>query len=184
MYRKLSLSLAVLLGVSAAEAQSWTGSDGKIQYTFQGCVQEHTSVLCNMLLQPLKGDMEITLTGDNTNVVALDGTKQEARMYAVGNSSLAYTKVGAELFQGVATKVQVQFPNLPESQSVLARLTIEGKTFTNVPLNGRPLQVSSAPAPVRPATVSAQVGSTYNAVLSNCKQQGANLVCTATLSPR
>lgn len=80
----------------------------------------------------------------------------------------------------------VMFFNLPSDSKQISLSRYSETYFTKIPVRpyGTPAPVNTAPiTPTAANTVNVN-GSNYSAVLSNCKNQGGTLYCSAVLTPR
>lgn len=171
---------AMALGAGVAGAQTTvTTEEGR--YQLLGCYTQEKKVLCDVTFTLTKGD-SMDKYHEDTTVFAVDGTQTQPTefVYAGKVHTVSYVNPGGTVYKDIPVKLTV-VTGLPSTASTVRALIMDkgNVRWDNIPVRG-----AAAPAPVAaptPAPATINIAGTWNATLTNCKQSGNAVVCTATL---
>lgn len=171
------MAAATLAFAGAAGAQATVATEYG-NYQLLGCYAQNKQVAC---------DITFTLTGENKKDVYHQVTVFSANGAEVRPSEFVYAgkphkgtvvMPGGTVYKDIPVKLTIM-TGLPTTSTSLRALILNNGDvrWDNIAVRG-----AAAPAPVAaPAPAPVDIAGSLTATLTNCKQSGATIVCTATL---
>lgn len=173
--KKMMMLAAAAMALSAGVAGAQKLEIDNGTYAVQSCNQVKEGVRCDLTFTS-KTDDTYALRVNDFEAVMTDGTVLRAGRVEAGGTYTVGFFLDAKFYKGVPGKITLLFPT-DRTVTSLAALGIRGQAIVNIAVRN-----SAAPAPVAtPAPAQINISGTWNATLTNCKQSGATVVCTATL---
>lgn len=179
--KKLMMLVGLAL-VGSAGAQSWEVEDlGTVSLV--GCYGKQDGIYCDLTFSLTKKQTyQLYWSAYRWKAYGQDGTAKGADSIAFVDGKFGSSSNTKDIIANVPTKLQLYF-NIPNTTTSFRALAFNDVKFDNIPV--RPYSTASASAPQAVTKLpfsSTFTFSNYKGSFSNCQQQGANYVCTATIN--
>ncbi|MEF2278361.1 hypothetical protein V3W47_08605 [Deinococcus sp. YIM 134068] len=178
--------VALLVGATVGNAQSWQGGHG--QYQLGACYSVSTGVRCDLTYTLQEDQNQLQFNTDLFETTTTDGKTLKASKVAAAGGTLDSRTGFISMYRNVPVKVSVLFA-IPTTTTSLRVLTIENIPWENIPVRNPSVPgPSTTPVPAGAAvnlgTTQAVVGGkAYTVSLTHCKLNAGKYVCTATVTP-
>lgn len=170
------MAVAALVLVGAAGAQTKISTE-EGDYQLLGCYVQNKQVLCDVTFT-LTSENQKSKYYQNTSVFSTDGTEVRPIEFVYAGKVHKDSGVwpGGTIYKGIPVKLTIMTGLAATSTSVRALILDNG----NARWDNIAVRSATVPAPVA-ATATINIAGNWTAALTNCKQNGATVVCIATL---